>query len=211
MLNKRILLMIASAVLIALSSTSALAQTNGAAELKKRIFEQIASGARAQAAERVENESLMGTPRTPEQGGILDILERQKQALAGGWNLTLTFSDGSEVKSTLTVMAGRAEGEGTVIHSAEASLTLPNPTLNEQGVWRHAGGLQFVASYRGYAVDEKLEKPFGTIGFRHAITLDSNQETFTGRAVFEVIDATGQVLFSDTIQTRGVRQRAVAP
>jgi hypothetical protein len=88
---------------------------------------------------------------------------------------------------------------------------LPNPTSNEQGVWRHTGGLQFVASYRGYAVDEKLEKPFGTIGFRHAITLDSNQETFTGRAVFEVIDASGQVLFSDNIQTHGVRQRAVAP
>lgn len=211
MFNKRILLAIATMALIALSSVSALAQTSGAAELKKRILEQIASGNIIQPVETTEVEALTATAFGPQQGGLLDVLERQKLALLGGWNLTLTFSDGSQVKSTLTVMPGRTEGEGTIIHSAEASLTLPNPTTNEQGVWRHAGGSQFIASYRGYAVDEKLEKPFGTIGFRHAITLGDNQETFTGRAVFEVIDASGQVLFSDNVQTRGVRQRAVAP
>jgi hypothetical protein len=63
---------------------------------------------------------------------------------------------------------------------------------------------------RGYAVDEKLEHPAGKIGFRHAITLDADQQGFSGRAKFEVLDPTGAVVFSDTAQTRGVRQRAVA-
>jgi hypothetical protein len=205
------LIAIAITALIALSSTPALAQSGGAAELKKRIFEQIAAGTRTQPVESVEDEALIAAPLAAQQGGILDVLERQKRALLGTWNLSLTFSDGSQAKSTLSVFPGRTDSEGSVLHSAEASLLLPNPTTSEQGVWQHTGGLQFIASYRGYAVDEKFEQPFGTIGFRHAITVSDNQDTFTGRATFEVIDAHGQVLFSDNVQTRGVRQRAVAP
>jgi len=86
----------------------------------------------------------------------------------------------------------------------------PNPTLPEQGVWEYIGGQQFISSYRGYSFTEDL-LPFGFIGFRHAITMSADQESFTGHAVFEVLDGSGQVLFSDTLQTRAVRQRAVAP
>jgi hypothetical protein len=108
-------------------------------------------------------------------------------------------------------MPGRVDGEGSVLHAAEASLLLPNPTTPEQGAWQHNSGLQFVASYFGYAVDEKFEKPFGKIGFRHLIDVNADQQSFTGRAVLEVIDGTGTVVFSDNLRTSGVRQRAVAP
>ncbi len=178
---------------------------------QKTHLEQIANGVRTQPSQIIETEVPPADLLTAQQGGILDILERQKNALAGAWDLTLTFSDGSQVKSTLNVAPGRADGEGSVIHSAEASLTLPNPTTAEQGAWRHIGGLQFIASYRGFAVDEKFTAPAGTIGFRHAITLNSDQESFTGRAILEVKDTSGKVLFSDTIQTRGARLKAVAP
>lgn len=207
MFNRKLLLTLATAIFLAISFLPAQAQTGGAAELKKRILEQSASGIKTQPVEGVETEERIDL----QQSGIFDILDRQKQALVGGWNLTLTFTDGSQVKSILTVMPGRVEGEGTVIHSAEASLLLPSPTSNEQGVWRNNGGLQFIASYRGFAVDEKFEKPFGTIGFRHAITLDGSQESFTGQAVLEIIDTQGKVVLSENVQTRGVRQRAVAP
>lgn len=130
--------------------------------------------------------------------------------LEGTWEVVNTFSDGSQVKSLLTIAAGRSANEGSVIHSAELSFTLPNPTLPEQGAWRRTRGREFVASYRGFAYTDTFQ-PFGRIGFRHVITLDKNGKTFTGQALFEVIDASGAVLFSDNVQTTGVRQRAEAP
>jgi|GEM_PF-2915597 len=210
MKSQRIFSTLVITALMLIATSGAHAQTSGAAELKKRIFEQLASGTRTQPVENLEAASLTAAPLAAQQDGLPDFLERQKKAFLGTWNLTLTFSDGSQVKSTLNVMPGRTDSEGTVIHSAELSLSLPNPTLPEQGVWQHNGGQQFIASYRGYTYTEKLE-PFGTIGFRHALTLSEDQEAFTGQAVFEFMDATGQVLFSDHVQTRGVRQHAVAP
>lgn len=195
---------------IALTSTTGFAQTGSASALKKRIAEQVATGTPVQPAETIET----ATPAIESfvtQQGIIDILERQRRALLGTWDLTLTFGDGSSVKSTLNVFPGRNDSEGSVLHAAEATLLLPNPTTPEQGAWQHAGGLQFIASYRGYAVDATFEHPAGTIGFRHAITINPDQESFTGRAVFEVKDEKGAVVFSDTITTKGTRQRAVAP
>jgi hypothetical protein len=130
--------------------------------------------------------------------------------LEGTWELTLTFSDNSQVKSLLSVMAGRSEDEGAVVHSAELSFAPPTPTLPEQGSWRRTGLREFVASYRGFAYTDKFE-PFGRVGFRHLITLSEDGETFTGRAFFEIIDATGTVVFSDHVQTQGARQKAEAP
>jgi len=40
-------------------------------------------------------------------------------------------------------------------------------------------------------------------------SMGADQESFSGRAVFEVIDSSGRLLFSDNLQTRGVRQHAV--
>ncbi|MFN0108616.1 MAG: hypothetical protein ACKVZH_07145 [Blastocatellia bacterium] len=209
MFDKRILLTIANTLLIAFSFTPAAAQTGGAAEIKQRIAEHIASGVRTYPTETNEIESLAAAAP---QGGFTDILARQKNALVGCWDLELTFTDGSKAKSMLSVFPGRGDGEGTVIHAAEASLLLPNPTTPEQGAWRHNGGLQFIASYKGFAVDDKFQVPFGTVGFRHAISLNSDMESLTGKAKFEVTEgATGMVVFSDTVQIVGKRQRAVAP
>ena len=207
-MTKRILLTIATLTVIALSSLTGLAQARGAADIKQRIADNIASGVRTQQTEtEIFTPQLLAAP-----GGIGDILTRQKNALLGCWELTLTFSDGSHATSMLSVFPGRGDGEGTIIHAAEASLLLPNPTTPEQGVWQHNGGLQFIASYKGFAVDEKFQTPFGTVGFRNAITLNSDMESFTGKAKFEVIEgATGMVVFSDTVQVIGKRQRAVAP
>jgi hypothetical protein len=131
--------------------------------------------------------------------------------LEGTWDVVLTFGDGSQVRSVLTVIPGITPDGGSIVHSAELSLVPPNPTLPEQGAWRRAGHRRFVASYRGFAFDEALQ-PFGRIGFRHAITLSKNALSFTGQAVFEVIDRDGNVLFSDpAVQSYGVRQPAEGP
>ena len=204
--------------------TTAQAQTSRAAEWKQRVANQIASGARPQPATQTETTSA-ATERAEEtvdthettpndefhQDRLRDARAEQRNALAGTWDLTLTFSDGSQVKSTLNVALGRRDGEGSVIHAAEASLLLPNPTTPEQGVWEHIGGRRFIASYKGFAVDEKFEKPAGKIGFRHSIRLHFDGESFTGQAVFEVLDLEGKVLFSDNIKTECKRQHAEAP
>lgn len=209
MFTKKILLTISTTLLIAFSFIPATAQTSGAAEIKQRVAERIASGIRTQPEELRETENLA---LAPQQNGFTDILARQKNALVGCWDLELTFSDGSKAHSMLSVFPGRGDGEGTVLHAAEASLLLPNPTTPEQGAWSHNGGLQFIASYKGFAVDDKFQAPFGTIGFRQNITMNSNQESFAGVAKFEVIEgATGMVVFTDTVKITGKRQRAVAP
>jgi hypothetical protein len=182
---------------------------DGGVELKRRIHTQLTSPTRGQAGDNGAN--LGETASTMATHSNVSIAGAdKKKALLGTWNVTLTFGDGSEVQSTLQVFPGRSEVDGSVIHASEFSLVPPNPTLPEQGVWEFVGGQRFITSYRGYSFTEDLQ-PFGTIGFRHAITISSDQETFTGRAVFEVIDANGQVLFSDNLQTRGIRQHAVAP
>jgi hypothetical protein len=196
----------ASLALLLLASLHTYAQTNGMAAVKQRIAESIAAGKPVTPAEPITTE-----PEMPlQQSGFIDVLERQKNSLAGTWNLVLIFSDGTKVNSILNAASGRSNGEGSIIQSGEGSFTLPNPTLPEQGSWRHHGGTQFVASYRGYAYTDKFEF-FGTIGFRQIFNVGENQNTLTGHGVFEVIDAQGEVLFSDNIQVQGTRHRAVAP
>jgi hypothetical protein len=215
-------------VLMVVALTTAQAQTRRAAEWKQRVANEIAAGARPQPAAQTETATPAAehTPNAAEaandahatatdsefhQDRIRDFIIEQKNALAGTWDLTLTFSDGSQVKSTLNVALGRRPGEGSVIHSAEATLLLPNPTTSEQGAWEHVNGRRFIASYKGFAVDAKFESPAGKIGFRHSIRLHSSGESFTGEAVFEVLDLEGKVVFSDNIKTEGKRQHAEAP
>jgi hypothetical protein len=132
----------------------------------------------------------------------------QQDLLLGTWDVVVSFADGSQVKSVLTVLAGRHQGEGSVLHNAEATLLLPNPTTTEQGTWAHTKGRRFVESHFGFAVDAQLTAPAGRIGFgRHEITVDANGETFRGVATFEVRDPTGVVVFSDVVETVGRRQR----
>ena len=190
--------------LLAITATGISAQT-GMSDLKKRIFEQAGAGKIPELATSTE-----ATTSTEPQRRNPIAESDKKKALLGTWNVILTFGDGTEVKSTLQVFPGATDDDGSVIHASEFSLTPPNPTLPEQGVWEYVKGRRFIASYKGYSFTDQLA-PFGTIGFHHSILVSPNQETFTGEAVFEVIDSSSHVLFSDNLRSRGVRQHAVAP
>jgi len=194
------------AILAALTAlaigASAQGQGSRISELKRRVAEQVKSGAKMQTTKPVAE--------AEDKNDTISRGYPAKNALAGTWDLTLTFSDGSNVESTLQIMAGPADGEGSALHASIFSFAPPNPTLPEQGAWRYVRGSHFVASYYGYSYDEQFQ-PFGKIGFRHKIILGANQNEFMGEAVFEVIDLEGHVLFTDNVTTKGVRQRAVAP
>lgn len=193
--------MVAATLGMSITATAQAQNTQGS-EFKRRILEQI----------KVAAEKTKAPVTTvPEDEAAQSIqVYSPKNVLAGTWDLIITFSDGSNVRSTLQIMPGAGDGEGSALHASEFSLAPPSPTLPEQGSWRYLRGDQFVASYFGYSFDEKLQ-PFGRIGFRHIITINFNPNYFTGRAVFEVIDLEGHVLFSDNVKTFGVRHKAVAP
>lgn len=194
------------AATLALSMITTYGQTSQASQLKRRIMEQARTAvpkapvAAPVKAEHDAEESLVPPSR----------FNVPRNSLAGTWDLVLTFSDGTEVPSTLQIMSGATEGDGAALHASPFSFTPPNPTLPEQGSWRYLRRNEFVASYYGYSYDEQLQ-PFGKIGFRHAITMARDLDHFTGEAVFEVIDLDGNVLFSDNITSAGVRQRPMAP
>jgi hypothetical protein len=153
-------------------------------------------------------------PKLTDRPGFFDDDDDDRHArhsLLGTWDLVVSFSDGSQVKSVLSVLPGRDGREGSVIHAAEASLLLPNPTTPEQGTWAQVHRGKYIATYYGFAVDSTFSAPAGRIGFRHAIEVARDGETFRGVATFEVLDSTGAVVFSDSVTTAGKRQHPVAP
>lgn len=178
----------------AMSMSSVYGQAGKASQFKSRIVEQAPPAVMETAGDDSDKIQRYATQR----------------ALAGTWDVVLTFSDGSIARSTLQILPGAADGEGSTLHASEFSLAPPNPTVPEQGSWRHISRNKFVASYYGYSFDEQLQ-PFGKIGFRHSITLSTDQDRFTGQAVFEVVDRDGKILFTDNVTSTGVRQRPVVP
>lgn len=86
MKHRNSLFAITVVALIALSSMLVWAQTGGASEWKKRVFDQIASGARPQPGENIEAARPAIELSVAQQGGIGDILARQKNALIGAWD-----------------------------------------------------------------------------------------------------------------------------
>ncbi len=193
---------IVTATVVVTMTTTTYGQSSRVSEFKRRLIEQVNTAATkpsAESAKAADDEGMQSSRNYP-----------LKNALVGTWDMVITFSDGVEVKSTLQILPGADLGEGSAIHASELSLAPPSPTLPEQGSWRYYQGEQFITSYAGYSFDEQLQ-PFGKVGFRHLITLGFNQEYFTGRAVFEVVDLTGKVLFSDKVHTVGKRHRAIAP
>lgn len=200
MKRKIIFLLIATAILSASASIPAYGQKTNVNELKRRILKQVRTATPQPAVEL----AMSDTDGESRMAGFYDL---PKNSLAGTWEVILTFSDQSKVHSTLQIMPGANPGEGSALHASEFSLAPPNPTVPEQGSWRFVTGNQFVASYYGYSFDENLQ-PFGKIGFRHVIWMDRHAAHFTGRAIFEVLDNNGNVLFTDQVLTEGTLQRA---
>lgn len=119
------------------------------------------------------------------QGGILDILERQKTAIVGAWDAP----DSTGFQTLLTFHA-----DGTLLASDEDPTT-----TNGHGVWQNLGGTQFAFSY----IQHKKAGPDGqgTTTVWGRIILDSGNKQFSGPLHFEVTDPDGNVVDSDALQS----------
>ena len=171
-------------------------------------MERLASGVRTQGVEPTTDELAESVEdrKHASQPNSMD----KKKGLLGTWDLIITFSDGSVNKTSHTIIPGRSDTEGTVIHSADASFVPPFSTLPQQGVWQYLGGGKFVVSDLGFSFDETLQ-PDGRVGFRQLIKVSDDQESFTGTGQFVILDTTGQMFYSDSVQSTGTRQHPVAP
>lgn len=140
-----------------------------------------------------------------------------KNALIGTWDLTETFSgastipDGTVAPSTLTVIAGLRAGEGSALHSSFLSLAPPEPTMMEQGTWKHDRKYRFIASYAGWAVNSADGTPAGQNGFRYLLTLDKSGERLIGHGRFYEWDDQGTLIDSADMQVVGQRQHPRKP
>ncbi|HMV48217.1 MAG TPA: hypothetical protein PLD20_09820 [Blastocatellia bacterium] len=119
------------------------------------------------------------------QGGILEILERQKTAIVGAWDAP----DNTGFQALFNFYA-----DGTLLVSDE------DPTsTNGHGVWRHLGGTQFAFTYVQHKKAGQLSQ--GTTTVWGKITMDTTGKQFGGPLHFEIADADGTVTDSDTMQS----------
>ena len=123
--------------------------------------------------------------------------------LEGTWDLVLTFSDGSQVKSVLNVAAGRSANEGSIVHSAELSLVPPNPTLPEQGAGAGPDAVRSSHSY-GFSTRRHSSPSAGSAG----VTPYPDKNERPSRARLSSSDRRHGTVLSRQRADDGVRQRA---
>lgn len=127
-----------------------------------------------------------------------------KGKLEGVWNAVLTADEGGfQEAERYTFTVGSAVDDGTLIFSNEVDAVPPCGT--DQGVWVRTGSRQFKLTHGAFCVDLSSGAPAFRIKFREAITLNTREDQFSGRGVFEVFDPNGGLLFSATYGVRGTR------
>ena len=130
-----------------------------------------------------------------------------KGNLEGAWNAILVADEGGfQEMERYTFSAGRSVNEGSLIFSNEFDAVPPCGT--DQGVWVRSGNRQFTLTHGAFCVDLSTGSPAFRIKFREVITINSKDDQFTGRGVFEVFDPGGGLLFSATYTVHGTRMQA---
>jgi hypothetical protein len=117
------------------------------------------------------------------QGGILDVIQREKLAIVGSWDIP----DPESVPTLITFHADGTVTENDVDHT----------TTGGQGAWAYLGGKQFAYTFKQYKKDD--QEPKGSVVVYGKVTLSNDGNHFTGPLHFEFSDETGKVLDSDAL------------
>jgi hypothetical protein len=117
-------------------------------------------------------------PNKTQQGGILDVIERNKQAqeLTGSWELDIVSTPGPGAPPPLKALVTFAEGGGCV-----ETILLP-PVVPAHGEWRKIGDKQYEFAVV-HPLFDSVGNPTATVRAKSKITLLNKNEftaTFTG-------------------------------
>jgi hypothetical protein len=164
-----------------------------------------AANARAQSS---EDTTAQQAAEQANQGGLLDVLERQKKAIVGSWQVTQTYPDLLEPFNTTKLLAAFT-GDGIYLstmqgESAATEDPLP-PATPQFGTWQHVGGRQFVATYKIIFYRLATGAFFGTAKIPLNITINEAGDAFTGTGRFEAFDADGHIIFSVSFTLQATR------
>ena len=116
-------------------------------------------------------------PATPQNGGLLDILQRQRLAIVGSWSIP----DPEGVPGLITFNSDGTLIESDVDHTFTAG----------HGTWTHLGGTQYAYTFMQRKKDDQDQVGFVVV--YGTINLDSGNAKFSGPLHFEFKDTTGKV------------------
>jgi len=114
---------------------------------------------------------------TAGQGGILDIIQRQKMAIVGSWSIP----DPEGIPGLITFHADGTLIESDVDHTFTAG----------HGTWAHLGGTQYAYTFMQRKKDD--QEQVGFVVVYGTVNLDSTGTQFSGPLHFEFKDTTGKV------------------
>lgn len=133
------------------------------------------------------------------QGGILDVLARQKTAIAGSW-LGIS-SERNRILQSFT-------SDGVFLASVQGGVST-NPMFGvltgAHGAWKHLSGRQFGATAISVNYDIVTGAYTGYLKARLVLTLNEAGDQMTGTDKVEIFDPAGQLVFTATGATTFTR------
>ncbi len=129
------------------------------------------------------NVSGAGLTAPAQQGGILDVIQREKMAIVGSWDTP----DPEGVSGTITFHLDGTVTENDTDHTFSGG----------SGTWAYLGGRQFAYTFKQYKKDDQEQKGFVVVYGK--VTLSGDGNHFAGPLHFEFSDETGKVVDNDTI------------
>ena len=145
-----------------------------------------------------------GESITASQGGLLDILERQREAqarqLEGSWALTVTAVVPPGVPPLPVRHNYTTFARGGVSIGSDREAPFANP---QHGAWEHRGGNEFAWTFIGDNFDA-AGNFLGTLKVRVKIII-TGSDTFVGVDNAEVRSPAGNLVFSACNTIRGER------
>lgn len=146
--------------------------------------------ARAQSAERAALREEAAAQPAAQSGGILDVLERQKKALAGSWLATVTIPGGPPPFKALFTFTE----DGNVISPAQGGVTGTTVFTAAHGTWSHLGGRSFAFTAVSLVYSPTTGNLTGLFKLRGTLTLDGNE--WSGPQKNELFNPAGNLVFS---------------
>lgn len=120
---------------------------------------------------------VSGAPLTTPQGGLLDVLARQRLAIVGSWDVP----DPEGIPILITF-----NSDGTLVES-DADHTFSGG----HGTWAYLGGGQYAYTWLQVKRDDQEQR--GKVVVYGSVRLDATGNRFSGPLHFEFTDTTGKV------------------